>query len=87
MAVDWDHRKPPGQRVNSIHLTVPTREHCDEDSPGSKVKFVEQPDGTRIEVKEATIKLGEEVKNVEGGRSYYIVSEVQWQTAMLSKPH
>lgn len=75
LAVDWDHRKPPGKRINSIHLTVQTTEHKDDEyDPSAKVSFVEQPDGTRIEIKQAEVTLGEEVKNVEGGRKYYVVS-------------
>ncbi len=75
LAVDWDHRKPPGKRINSIHLTVQTTEHKDDEyDPSAKVSFVEQPDGTRIEIKQAEVTLGEEVKNVESGRKYYVVS-------------
>lgn len=50
-------------------------EHKDEDADdASKVTFVDQPDGTRIEVKEARVQLGEEVKNVEGGRVYSVIT-------------
>ncbi|TXT12211.1 uncharacterized protein COLE_02621 [Cutaneotrichosporon oleaginosum] len=75
LAVDWDHRKPPGKRINSIHLTVQTTEHKDDDhDPSAKVTFVEQPDGTRIEIKQAEVTLGEEIKNVEGGRMYSVIT-------------
>lgn len=71
MAVDWDHRKPPGKRINSVHLTVPSKEHDDQ---CERINFVDRSDGTRIEVASSRIKLGEEVKCVEGGRKYSIVS-------------
>lgn len=75
LAVDWDHRKPPGKRINSIHLTVQATEHHDDElEDPSKVTFVDQPDGTRIEVKEAKVQWGEEVKNVEGGRMYSVIT-------------
>ncbi|BEJ13733.1 hypothetical protein CspHIS471_0309070 [Cutaneotrichosporon sp. HIS471] len=75
LAVEWDHRKPPGQRIDSIHLTVQETEHKDDEyDPSAEVTFLEQPDGTRIEVKQAKVKLGEEVKNLEGGRTYYVIT-------------
>lgn len=38
------------------------------------VDFVEQQDGTRVEVKKRKVDLGDEVKNESGGRIYRIVS-------------
>lgn len=74
MAVEWDHRKPPGQRVNSIHLTVQQCEHLEDPSP-DMVQFADGPDGTRIEVQKSSLILGEEIKNEQGGRTYRIVSD------------
>jgi hypothetical protein len=37
------------------------------------IDFVEQEDGTRVEVKQKKVELGEEVKNEEGGRIYRVV--------------
>ena len=51
--------------------------HDDSDNDDSKemVNFVEQEDGTRVEVKQREIELGEEVKNESGGKTYRVVSE------------
>lgn len=71
LAVKWDHRKPPGKRIESIHLTVPSRQH---DEECELIHFVDNDDGTRIEIASPKLKLGAEVKNIEGGRKYYVVS-------------
>lgn len=73
----WDHRNPPNQRVKSIHLT--NAEDDDDDSDDGEtaedmIDFVEQEDGTRVEVKQKKIELGDEVKNEAGGRIYRVVS-------------
>lgn len=74
----WDHRNPPGQRVKSIHSVNPEDpdddDDDDEESPEDLIEFVEQEDGTRVEVKHKKIEQGEEVKNEEGGRIYRVVS-------------
>ncbi len=36
--------------------------------------FVEREDGTRVEVKQRKVEMGEEVKNDSGGRKYRVVS-------------
>lgn len=80
IAVQWDHSKPPNQRVKSINLINPPNEDDDEiQNPEDMVDFVEQEDGTRVEVKQKKLKLGDEVKNVEGGRIYRIVGLVSWK--------
>lgn len=74
LSVEWDHSKPPGKRVNSIRLVVPPRkEDDDRESPEDMVSFVEQEDGTRVEVKQRKMEFGDEVKNESGGRAYRVV--------------
>jgi len=76
LQVQWDHRLPPGKRVKSIRLVNPPSEEDDEvDNPEDMVDFVEQGDGTRVEVKQRKMDLGDEVKNEEGGRVYRVVSD------------
>ncbi|KAL7421435.1 hypothetical protein Q5752_004321 [Cryptotrichosporon argae] len=74
LAVEWDHTRPPNQRVKSIHLTVPHREHDEIEDPTSFVDFVEQDDGTRIEIKQRGLERGDEVENKAGGRVYRIIT-------------
>jgi 5'-nucleotidase len=75
MQVQWDHTLPPGQRVKSIRLVIPPGEEEDEmDHPEDMIDFVEQSDGTRVEVNQKKVRLGEEVKNEAGGRVYRVVS-------------
>ncbi len=77
LAVKWDHTKPPMQRVISIHLLDSDSMLDDRDeteSPGDPVEFVEQEDGTVIEVKKRPLRLGEAVENKSGGRMYRLVS-------------
>lgn len=79
LSVVWDSRKPPNQRVQSIHLIKIPDE--DDDAEGDDddgkveeiVDFVDQEDGTRIEVRRKGFEKGEEVKNEAGGRIYRIV--------------
>lgn len=79
LRVVWDHRNPPGQRVKSIHTINPEDQDDDEDeddeteSPEDLIEFVEQEDGTRVEVKQKKTEQGDEVKNEEGGRVYRVV--------------
>ena len=76
LAVEWDHSKPSGNRVNSIRVVVPrVHDDSDDDDPKDMVNFVEQEDGTRVEVKQREIELGEEIKNESGGKIYRVVSE------------
>jgi len=75
LAVEWDSKRPPGNRVLSIHLTVPNVNHTDDEDPSELVDFVEHEDGTRIEVKQRNLILGDRVENVEGGRVYRVVSK------------
>lgn len=81
LRVVWDHRKPPNQRVESIHLVDPGNDDDDDDEEGASaedlIDFVEQEDGTRVEVKQKKVELGEPVKNEEGGRVYRVVSSPQ----------
>jgi hypothetical protein len=79
LRVVWDHRKPPNQRVESIHLVDPGN---DEDDQGASaddlIDFVEQEDGTRVEVKQKKIQIGAEVKREEGGRIYRVVGNLMF---------
>lgn len=75
LRVIWDHTLPPNQRVKSIHLVrPPTKSEEDEDEDGDVVDFVEQEDGTRIEVQKRKSILGDEVKREEGGRMYRVIT-------------
>lgn len=47
------------------------------------VDFVEQEDGTRVEVRRKGFEEGEEVKNEEGGRTYRIVCSSQTRQARV----
>ena len=71
LQVIWDHSKAANQRVKSIHLTLPP-EPDDDDNPEDLVDFVEQEDGTTVEVKQRKVVLGDEVKNM-AGKMYRIV--------------
>lgn len=58
----------------SISLVNMTREADDDDDDDDDVvDFVEQDDGTRVEVKQKNFDLGEPVENVKGGRIYRVV--------------
>lgn len=81
LSVVWDSRAPPNQRVKSIHLIQVPDEGSEDDEDEVEfdkvediVDFVEQEDGTRIEVRRKGFERGEEVKNETGGRIYRIVS-------------
>jgi 5'-nucleotidase len=80
LRVSWDHMRPPNQRILSIHLTEPSLPLEDEDQdgkfddPDEAVNFIQTEDGTRIEVKQSKPKKGEEIKKVEGGRIYKIIT-------------
>ncbi|KAK8843476.1 hypothetical protein IAR55_007135 [Kwoniella newhampshirensis] len=75
LVVEWDHTKPAGSRVLSIHQLVPPRKEEDEvENPADLVDFKEQEDGTRIEVKQRKLELGEEVKREEGGKIYRVIT-------------
>ncbi len=65
----------------SIHLTsqlesTPNDSDADDeiDSPGDPVNFIEQEDGTRIEVMKKPLVQREEVLRQKGGRIYRMVS-------------
>ncbi|RXK38756.1 hypothetical protein M231_03932 [Tremella mesenterica] len=73
LVVKWDHTLPPYQRVKSIHLSAAAQKE-DLDDPDDLVDFVDQEDGTRIEVKQRPPEVGEEVKNEEGGRMYKVIT-------------
>lgn len=80
LQVEWDHSLPPNKRVKSIRLINPPAEEDDEiESPEDMVDFVDQDDGTRIEVKQRKVELGEEVKNESGGRTYRVV-RIAWDS-------
>ncbi|WWD20985.1 hypothetical protein CI109_105465 [Kwoniella shandongensis] len=75
LVVKWDHTKPPGSRVLSIHQSVPPRKDEDEvEDPDDLVDFKEQEDGTRIEVKQRKLELGDEIKREEGGKIYRVIT-------------
>ena len=74
LQVVWDHRKPPNQRVESIRLTVPPEAKDEMDDPEDLVDFVEQEDGTVVEVKQRKVVVGDEVKNEAGGRFYRVIT-------------
>lgn len=75
LAVKWDHTRPPGQRILSIHqIAQPKKDDDDWEDPADMVDFKEQEDGTTVVVKQKKLQLGEEVKNEEGGRMYKVVS-------------
>ncbi len=75
ISVEWDHSKSPGKRVNSIKLVNPAKKEDDEiDNPEEMVNFVEQEDGTTIDVKQRKVDLGDDIRNESGGRTYRVVS-------------
>lgn len=84
--VDWDHTKPPGKRINSIHLTRQSRKHEDYENPEDFIDFESTLHGTAIEVKRPGLKLGAEVKNEAGGRIFYVVSTDLHAPAHLRSP-
>jgi 5'-nucleotidase len=76
MAVQWDHTLPPNKRIKSIHLVKNPIGDEDEDEiehPGEMVNFVEQEDGTKVEVNQRAVELGDEIKR-DGSRIYRVVS-------------
>jgi hypothetical protein len=56
-------------------LTSPEDDDDSDDGETAEemIDFVEQEDGTRVEVKQKKIELGEEVKNEADGRIYRVV--------------
>lgn len=90
LKVEWDHTLPANQRVKSIRLVNPPSNDDDDDDDDEngeeEVQFVEQEDGTRIEVKQRKIELGEEVKNETGGRVYRVVSAGPKSTPLALRP-
>ena len=77
----------------SIHLTsqpinTPNDSDDELDSPADPVNFIEQEDGTTIEVMKKPLIQGEEVVRQKGGRIYRLVSysgvfDVDWPPDML----
>jgi hypothetical protein len=60
----------------------------EDDQVGSDlIDFVEQEDGTRVEVKQKKVQLGAEVKREEGGRMYRVVSPDRMISSMLISDH
>jgi hypothetical protein len=79
LRIKWDHTKPPGQRVVSVHLIKNAAPNGDDpedeyENPEDLVKFFEQEDGTRVEVRQRNAILGEEVKRDDTSRTYRLVS-------------
>ncbi|TXT08774.1 hypothetical protein VHUM_02902 [Vanrija humicola] len=74
LAVDWDHTKPPGKRINSIHLTKHSHKHDDSENPDDYIDYESSLRGAAIEVKRPGLKLGAEIKNETGGRTYYVIT-------------
>lgn len=74
LRVEWDHTLPPGKRVKSIRQVIHPSEDDDEvDNPEDMVDFVEQNDGTRVEVKQRKVDVGDEIENEKGGKIYRVV--------------
>lgn len=82
--VKWDHTLPPNQRIKSIHtVKTPTPssssskddkdEEDEDDDDQDMVNFIEQEDGTRVEVNQKKVELGEEVKR-DSSKTYRVVS-------------
>ncbi|KAL1406105.1 hypothetical protein Q8F55_007788 [Vanrija albida] len=74
LAVNWDHTKPPGKRINSIHLTTHSHTHEDRENPNDFIDFESTLHGAAIEVKNPGLRLGKEIKNEVGGRTYYVIT-------------
>ncbi|WVN91141.1 uncharacterized protein L203_106393 [Cryptococcus depauperatus CBS 7841] len=75
LAVKWDHSRPPYHRILSIHRLVQPKKDSDErEDPSDMVDFKDQEDGTRVIVKQRKLQLGEEIKNVEGGKLYKVIT-------------
>ncbi|WWC64228.1 uncharacterized protein I303_106837 [Kwoniella dejecticola CBS 10117] len=79
LVVQWDHTRPPNQRVISIYqLKRPPRgqdqdEEDEIENPQDFVDFKEQEDGTRVVVKQKKLDLGDEVKN-DDSRVYRVIT-------------
>ena len=54
-----------------------------EASADDLIDFVEQEDGTRVEVKQKKIQIGDEVKREEGGRIYRVVCRIPYLSLIL----
>lgn len=79
LRIKWDHTKPPGQRVVSIHTIKNASPNGDDpedeyENPEELVQFLEQEDGTRVEVRQRNAILGEEVKKDDTSRIFRLVS-------------
>ncbi|KAJ9115326.1 hypothetical protein QFC24_007035 [Naganishia onofrii] len=79
LRVKWDHTKPPGQRLISVHLVKSPAPNGDDpedeyENPEDLVKFFEQEDGTRVEVRQRVAVLGEEIKRDDTGRIYRVIT-------------
>ena len=79
LRIKWDHTKPPGQRVISIHTIKNASPNGDDsedeyENPEELVQFLEQEDGTRVEVRQRNAILGEEVKRGDTSRIFRLAS-------------
>ncbi|KAJ9106431.1 hypothetical protein QFC21_001577 [Naganishia friedmannii] len=79
LRVKWDHTKSPGQRIASVHLVKSAAPNGDDpedeyENPEDLVKFFEQEDGTRVEVRQRAAALGEEIKRDDTSRTYRVIT-------------
>ncbi|OCF34141.1 hypothetical protein I316_04090 [Kwoniella heveanensis BCC8398] len=74
LVVRWDHSRPPGSRILSIHQLQQEEKDDDEiENPQDFVDFSEQEDGTRVVVKHKKLALGEEVKR-DNSKIYRVIT-------------
>lgn len=88
LRVKWDHCKPPGSRVISVHSVVNAAPNGDDpedeyENPEDLVRFFEQEDGTRVEVRQRTAILGEEIKRDDTSRMYRLVSAQSYRSSKV----
>jgi hypothetical protein len=69
--------------INLVNVTNESEDDDDDDDEG--VDFIEQEDGTRVEIKQRKHELGESIENVEGGRIYRVVSRKSLSKGLTSR--
>jgi hypothetical protein len=62
--------------LTSKPVTTPSESEIESETPGELVDFIEQEDGTRIEVNKRPMALREEINREKGGRIYRVVSKL-----------
>lgn len=85
LRVKWDHTKPPGQRVISVHSVANAAPNGDDpedeyENAEDLVRFFDQEDGTRVEVRQRSAILREEIKKDDTSRIYRLVSTPDHRT-------